>query len=307
VCEQFVDFLNNLMPGVIKLKANYADESIEFLDLKIMIIDGRLETDLYIRPTNLQLYLDFASNHPFHCKSGLVYGQALRIIERCSRAESVEAHLENLKAKLVERNYPIGLIGEQFSKAKKKDRKELIFQQRKNGLVTKKTRLFFTHNEGNLPFHEWIRESTKFLNTPKAKKIGEGIQVSFKQPKNIKQLLTGSKKPRSEPCEPIPGCFKCSKGCKVSCRVMKQTKYCKSTNTPKSYKIQHCLDCTGSFGIYLATCQRCGGQYLGKSTKAFKLRHSNHKEEIEKGREGVALETILVFRGLAAIRMSNLF
>ena len=72
-----------------------------------MIIDGRLETDLYIKPTNLQLYLDFTSNHPFHCKSSLVYGQALRIIERCSRAESWGAHLENLKAKLVKRNYPI--------------------------------------------------------------------------------------------------------------------------------------------------------------------------------------------------------
>jgi hypothetical protein len=131
VCEQFVDWLNSLMPGVIKLKANCSNESLEFLDLKIMIINGRLETDLYIKPTNLQLYLDFTSNHPFHCKSGLVYGQALRIIERCSRAESVGPHLENLKVKLVERNYPVELIEAQFTKAKKKDRKELVFQQRK--------------------------------------------------------------------------------------------------------------------------------------------------------------------------------
>ena len=195
--------------------------------------------------------------------------------------------MENLQAKLVERNYPIELIEEQFSKAKKKDRKELIFQQRKNKNGDKKTRLIFTHNEGNPPLHKWIRESKKFLETPKAKKIGEGIQVAFKQPKNIKQLLTGSKKPRSEPFEPNPGCFKCSKGCKVSCRVMKETKYFKSTNTQKSYRIQQCLDCTSSFVIYLATCQRCGGQYVGKSTTAFKLRHSNHKKEIEKGRGGL--------------------
>ena len=51
--------------------------------------------------------------------------------------------MENLKAKLVERNYPIELIEEQFSKAKKKDRKELIFQQRKNKNGDKKNKINF--------------------------------------------------------------------------------------------------------------------------------------------------------------------
>ena len=88
LCDQLVDWLNSIMPS-IKLKANYSNDCLEFLDLKIMIRNGKLETELYTKPTNLQLYLDFTSNHPSHCKSGLVYGQALRIVERCSRAESV--------------------------------------------------------------------------------------------------------------------------------------------------------------------------------------------------------------------------
>ena len=36
------------------------------------------------------------------------------------------------------------------------------------------------------------------------------------------------------------------------------------------------------FVIYLATCQRCKGQYVGKSQTPFKRRHSNHKQEIKK-------------------------
>ena len=48
---------------------------------------GKLETNVYIKPSNLQLYLDFSSNHPEPCKQGVVYGQALRIVERCSKIE----------------------------------------------------------------------------------------------------------------------------------------------------------------------------------------------------------------------------
>ena len=34
--------------------------------------------------------------------------------------------------------------------------------------------------------------------------------------------------------------------------------------------------------IYLSTCKRCKGQYVGKSTTPLKRRHSNHRQEIKK-------------------------
>ena len=87
------------MPGVIKFNTFYSEREVEFLDLKI-IIENKLA------PSNLQLYLDFESNQPKHCKSGIVYGQALRIIERCTEKTDSDLHLENLKGKLLQRNYP---------------------------------------------------------------------------------------------------------------------------------------------------------------------------------------------------------
>ena len=36
-----------------------------------------------------------------------------------------------------------------------------------------------------------------------------------------------------------------------------------------------------TFIIYLGTCSRCKGQYIGKSTQPFKRRHSGHKQEIK--------------------------
>ena len=82
-CESLVEWLNGLMPGIVKFKFDFSYQKIQFLDLEIFLSDGRLGTNLYVKPTNKQLYLDFTSNHPDHCKEGIPYSQALRIIERC--------------------------------------------------------------------------------------------------------------------------------------------------------------------------------------------------------------------------------
>ena len=112
---------------------------------------GLVETNLYIKPTNLQLYLDFFSNHPEPCKEGVVYGQALRILERCSKTEDAEKHLDDLKSKLKNRNYPEELISKKFYEEKNNPRKDLIFQKRSQTQKNDKVRLIFTHNKGNPP------------------------------------------------------------------------------------------------------------------------------------------------------------
>ena len=125
-CDRLTEKLNNVMPGIIKLKCNFS-----FLDLRIKIVDGSLETEIFVKPTNLQLFLDYTSNHPQHCKDSIVYSQALRVVERCSQPDSAVPHLETLKEKFIERNYPSDIVETQIKKAKAKDRKDIIFQQRK--------------------------------------------------------------------------------------------------------------------------------------------------------------------------------
>ena len=57
-----------------------------------------------------------------------------------------------MKEKLTERNYPSELIDKQFDKAKAKDRKSLIFKERKKmNRSDKKVRFIFTHNQSNPP------------------------------------------------------------------------------------------------------------------------------------------------------------
>ena len=249
-----------------------------------MIINGRLETEIYVKPTNLQIFLDYKSNHPTHCKDSIVYSQALRVVQLCSQPESTKNHLENLSQKFENRNYPENVIKKGFKKASAVPRKDLIFGQRKEKKgKDKKVRLIFTFNRRNPPLHQWLREGRKLLTTPEGRELGRNLQLVNKQPKNLKQMVTGVKSKGSQlrvPPSDNPGCFKCNK-CRVACPILTEGRSFRSKNTKKQYSIVHNLTCDSAYVIYLATCKRCGGQYVGKSSTPFKRRHSNHKQEIK--------------------------
>jgi hypothetical protein len=287
-CKQLVEWLNSLMPGVIKFKFQFSFQKIEFLDLEIYLEDNRIETNLFVKPTNKQIYLDFNSNHPEHCKSSIPYSQALRVVERCSSLENRNLHLNNLKSKLEDRNYPQDLIENKFEKAKSKDRKELIFQSRKKALKDGKVRLMFTHNNANPPIHQWVRAGKKLLlRNEKAKEIGKRIQIGTKQPKNLQRTVGGyNDSGRLEKPPPDAGCTKCNQ-CRVVCPVLVESKIFKSENTKKIYNIRQKITCNSDWLIYLCTCRKCGGQYVGKSKTSFKIRHSNHKIEIRNQKGGL--------------------
>ena len=283
-CEQLVNWMNTMIPAVAKFKFDFSYHKVEFLDLEIFLKDGRLSTNLFIKPTNKQLYLDYKSNHPEHCKIGIPYSQALRVVEKCSETEDRDRGLEKLKEKFKERNYPEEVINEKFEKAKKKDRRSLICQSRKNkNMGPKKVRLMFKHNESNPPIHKWVRMCKPLLErSTVAKDIGSKIQICTKQPRNLKTILGGCRENRvSETAQADGGCSKCDKKCKVSCPMLKEGKYFKSTRTKKTYSIKQKVNCDSEWVIYLITCKKCLGQYVGKNKTKFKLRHSNHKQEVK--------------------------
>ena len=165
----------------------------------------------------------------------------------------------------------------------------MIFRSRRRKQNSNKVRLMFTHSQANPPLQMWVRQCKQLLTKDeKAKKIGKKIQISSKQPKNLQRLVGGYRGQSGEtPDLPLDSrCFKCNR-CSVSCPILKEGKSFKSRNTGKVYKIRERLTCTSDWLIYLATCQKCQGQYVGKSKTAFKVRHSNHKQEIKKNKGGL--------------------
>ena len=50
--DSLVTWLNSLMPGVVKFTANISYNQVEFLDLVVKIENGKLKSDLFIKPTS---------------------------------------------------------------------------------------------------------------------------------------------------------------------------------------------------------------------------------------------------------------
>ena len=95
------------------------------------------------------------------------------MVERCDKIEDRDKHLEQLKTKLEDRNYPPELIKKKFETALGKDRKELIHQQRRKKYQQDgKVRLMITQNQTNPPIHQWVRNCRKvLLKNEKAKAL----------------------------------------------------------------------------------------------------------------------------------------
>ena len=71
--EEFVDWLNAKEPG-LKFTYEWSDQEITFLDTKMWVQDGRLETDRFIKPNNPQMFLHYTSNGPRSVFKAIVYG-----------------------------------------------------------------------------------------------------------------------------------------------------------------------------------------------------------------------------------------
>ena len=67
--------------STIKFAAEYSKEEVNFLDVNIKLIDGELNTDLFVKPTDTHQFLDLTSCHRYHCKKGMPHSKLSGLIE----------------------------------------------------------------------------------------------------------------------------------------------------------------------------------------------------------------------------------
>ena len=94
--EGFLNHVNNFYPN-LKFMLEKSKSSFNFLDVSVSIVDNKLKTDLFCKPTDCHQFLHFNSAHPFHNKKSFVYCQGLLIKRLCSSPLTFQKHLENLK------------------------------------------------------------------------------------------------------------------------------------------------------------------------------------------------------------------
>ena len=136
----FLDDLNKYHPNI-----NFTHESnkecINFLDLKVSLLDNKLSTDLYIKPTDRHQYLHYSSSHPDHTKKSIVYSQTLRLNRICSVEADFVRHKKEMKSWFLKRGYPENINNRDMEKVKFKKQ---VFSRR--GGATKVVSLVITYH-----------------------------------------------------------------------------------------------------------------------------------------------------------------
>ena len=103
--ESLKKFLNELNGSnqYIKFTYEYSVENISFLDLKVELKDGKVATDLNVKPTDRHQYLHFSSAYPNHDKHSVVFSQTLRISRLCSSESDFERNKKKMRSWFVKR------------------------------------------------------------------------------------------------------------------------------------------------------------------------------------------------------------
>ena len=122
--------MNNLHP-TIKFTSSFSHSEISFLHVNVLLINGRLETDLYVKPTDNQCLLK-SSCHPSHTKQSISFSMALRLKRICSTDEFFNTRSDALTTHLIKRGYPHRFIKEEIEKVRHIPRSKALETSMKN-------------------------------------------------------------------------------------------------------------------------------------------------------------------------------
>ena len=114
------------MNETIKFTSDASKTTVNFLDVKISLKDGKFSTDLFVKPTDTHQFLHPSSCHPFHCKKAIPFSQALRLNRICSSDDEFENRCEDLYDWLRDRGYKHKLVEDQIRRACNFDRNDLL-------------------------------------------------------------------------------------------------------------------------------------------------------------------------------------
>ena len=88
------------------------NNTIVFLDLKVIRTSETFEFEFYQKPTHSGKYMDYYSHCPERTKHNIVTTETRRIMSNCSKQDFIWKHLEKLRTttNLISSNYPPILV-----------------------------------------------------------------------------------------------------------------------------------------------------------------------------------------------------
>ncbi len=275
----FTDYLNSIHP-TLKFTVSYSCSQIEFLDVLVIKDNGRIRTNLFVKPTDTHQYLHFSSCHTYHTKSGIPYGQALRLRRIISNDEDFDEKCSELKSWLLKRGFDERMVTEKIEFAKRKGREELLYFERDNKEQDTRLNLVLRYHPAlSSKVHNIVRTKQHILEVDEEHRrvFNEIPRVTYRRAKNLKDGLVRASLPLLTTNIAV-GSISCGKARCQICLHINITKTFTNRDGTRTYKIEKGPHtCDTKYVVYLMECGTCGIQYVGSAKTAFRQRFNNYK------------------------------
>ena len=255
--------------SVIKETNEYAP----FLDIQFCFdADGRLQTDLFVKPTDARSYLSYQSAHPRHVFPGIVHSQCLRLRRIINDDNRLKNRLDELAKAFSKSGYPSSLLRKITTKVQSQERSlerktsesqreksilivscyptddKLVKTVKTNSVELAKTSSF---KDRPAPLFKFVKKT--------ASSVGSKLSV-------LRSIALGKNRGHTAPCE---GCSNCQ--------------CCGLINSDESFTFNgHTIPCApGSCKsknvIYAVSCNQCEKAYIGRTVQPLRDRISGHR------------------------------
>ena len=312
--SKLLDFYNNLnrFHSTIKFELNYSKESVNFLDTTTYIIDNKLHTKLYTKPTDKKQYLHFSSCHPEHVKKAIPYSQALRYRRIIDLDSELKTAINLLEEKFLNRYYDSTLIHTELEKVFDFDREDTLKYKDKTNTENAYTagmflpliltysfkysdtdcsirniikKLWNKHIISNKKLHECFGDNLPKIVFKKGPSLADKlITAKFKSNKStdnnddvIVNLLAEMHAEVEDAARSVSRCM--TARCKC-CTVIITGNTITSNVTNTEYRISDRMSCNTVNIIYVINCLKCNKQYVGETGRKLKDRLNNHRSDI---------------------------
>ncbi|OCT92649.1 hypothetical protein XELAEV_18015707mg [Xenopus laevis] len=105
--RSFMTFVHKLNQNELNLKftSEYRPKTIEFLDVKLIVVDEGIQTTIFRKPCSGNTLLHATSCHPKNLVGGIPVGQFLRLRRNCSTDRTFQEQAEDMKERFLDRGY----------------------------------------------------------------------------------------------------------------------------------------------------------------------------------------------------------
>ena len=294
--RQFSEFINTVNSRIGTLGLNIDEhnivdpgEYVAFLDIQFTFdLEGTLQTDLYVKPTDSRSYLQFGSTHPNHVFSAIVYSQCVRLRRIINDNDRLSRRLAELEVAFLNSNYPSRMVNNIITKVSSMPR---ILKDQKNRsnastisptpIAPKTARVITTYGsdsdlvkivkkfEPSLASSPSLssRSTTTNSDSPLisfVKRTGSSIRNKLVKPK---QLALNSGLVDTQPCK-RKNCMTCPSISPLQTHSINGKKVNAKAGTCTTYNVVYALHCT-----------LCDKYYIGRTVRKLGDRFGEHRRK----------------------------